>query len=209
MLYPQSAKILTDKAVKLKLEDVLDYAKSIMDENDDLFEKAAEYLCERYPRGCEVLYATGKIFVGGSVRDIATALLWMKHTLDAGFQKGVSKNEKVRLRYTEEELLYLKTAKTKKPKKARYTTHRTTVKETTVDHAAELAFRTEAEDRVRRAFANIDGQFDSPIYEHLILSVQRLVKKALASGTPGVADGVASRTPAVADGIEKPKKGGS
>ena len=106
MVY-RSAKSLADKVAKLKLENVLEYVKSIMDEDDDLFEKAGEYLHQRYPRGCEVIYATGKIFVG--------ALLWMKHTLDERFQKGVPKNKKVRLRYTEEELLQLRTAKTKKP----------------------------------------------------------------------------------------------
>ena len=120
MVYPRSIKSLADKVAKLKLEDVLKYAKSIMEEDDELFEKAAEYLYEKYPRGCEVLYATGKIFVGGSEGDIAIALMWLKHGIDEHFQKGISKNKRVRLRYTEEEQKRLKAKKLKKGSKKKH-----------------------------------------------------------------------------------------
>ena len=102
-----------DKVVKLKLEAVLAYAKSITDQGDNPFDTAGEYLHKRYPRGCEVIYRTGKIFVGGSPQDIAIALQLMKYTLDAGSRKGVSQP---RIRYTEEELRWLK--RKKKPKKS-------------------------------------------------------------------------------------------
>ncbi len=106
------AKGRDDKVVKLKLEEVLVYAKSITDQDDNPFDTAGEYLHKRYPRGCEIIYRTGKIFVGGSPEDIAIALQLMKYTMDASLRKGVSQ---ARIRYTEEELHWLKR---KKPKKS-------------------------------------------------------------------------------------------
>lgn len=116
MAFPRPIRNWTDKATRLKLDDVLRYAKSIKRENQTVYEAAGAYLHESYPRGCEVYYLGGLNFVGGSPKDIAIALMWMKVSLDRISLKGVSKNARTRIRYTEEELKFLKSKKKRKAK---------------------------------------------------------------------------------------------
>lgn len=113
-----TTKKLNDIATALNLVDVIRHAYSLVkDSGEDVYLKAGEYLVTTYPRGCEILYQGGKIFVGGSAQDVAIAMQQMKTRIDAVTQRGVSKNARVRIRYTKAERERLRIPKARKMKK--------------------------------------------------------------------------------------------